>query len=247
MAYENGEWIMHGRAEDDPERVKSVEELIAYVETVGFLPLFKNEIAGFSVEEQVGRTCWWTGDTERDPWEWRAVIARSQRLAYGKFFGKKAGFISLTWLPYFVNLRRDGYDFDSLFEEGIARQREKRLMDLFTQQSELFSFEMKEQAGFGKGGEKNFSGILTDLQMQTYLVVKDFRQRVSKKGKPYGMSVAVYTPPEMLWGYETVTAAYGESPEASGKRIRARVQELYPAAEEKTVRKCCLDGGIQGR
>lgn len=46
MAYENGEWIMHGTAKDDPNRIQSVEELIAYVDHVGFLPLFKNVIDG---------------------------------------------------------------------------------------------------------------------------------------------------------------------------------------------------------
>ena len=47
---------------------------------------------------------------------------------------------------------------------------------------ELFSYELKESAGFGKGGEKNFPGIVTELQMQTYLTVKDFRCKKNKKG-----------------------------------------------------------------
>ena len=34
----------------------------------------------------------------------------------------------------------------------------------------------------GKGGEKNFSGILTELQMQTYLIMSDFRQRARTIG-----------------------------------------------------------------
>ena len=42
---------------------------------------------------------------------------------------------------------------------------------------------MKEKGGFGKGGEKNFEGTLTKLQMQTYLIVKDFRPRLNKRGE----------------------------------------------------------------
>ena len=38
---------------------------------------------------------------------------RYGKVAYGKFFDKKAGFISLEWLPYFANYRRSGYDFDA--------------------------------------------------------------------------------------------------------------------------------------
>lgn len=51
MAIENGEWIMRGLDWDDPSRIRSWEELIGWINEVGFLPLFKNEIPGFSVEE----------------------------------------------------------------------------------------------------------------------------------------------------------------------------------------------------
>lgn len=44
MSVENGEWIMHGLDESDPACIHSVEELIEYIDQVGFLPLFKNEI-----------------------------------------------------------------------------------------------------------------------------------------------------------------------------------------------------------
>jgi len=62
-----------------------------WVNEVGFLPLFANEIEGFSAEEHTYPNYWWTGDTEQDPWEWREIIARSKEVAYGKFFGGKGG------------------------------------------------------------------------------------------------------------------------------------------------------------
>lgn len=89
---------------------------------------------------------------EHDPWEWRIDIAKSKRVAYGKFFDKKAGFISLEWLPYFVNYRRDGYDFDSLYEDGKASRRAYKIMDLFQENKMLLSSDIKRNAGFGKGG-----------------------------------------------------------------------------------------------
>ena len=52
-------------------------------------------------------------------------IARRGDVAYGKFFDKKAGFISREWLPYFLNFRRDGYDFDALWEDGKASYKQK--------------------------------------------------------------------------------------------------------------------------
>ena len=94
MVIENGEWIMRGMDGDDPARIQSWEELIRWVDEIGFLPLFKNEVDSFSAEENTADLYWWTGDPDQDPWEWRALIARSGRVAYGKFFGKRAGFIS---------------------------------------------------------------------------------------------------------------------------------------------------------
>ena len=51
MAIENGEWIMRGLDWNNPYRIRSWQELIHWINEVGFLPLFKNEIGGFSTEE----------------------------------------------------------------------------------------------------------------------------------------------------------------------------------------------------
>ena len=131
MAIKNGEWIMRGMEWDDPARIQRWEELIRWIHEIGFLPLFKNEIDGFSVEENTVDLAWWTGDPNQDPWEWRALIACSGRVAYGKFFGKRAGFISMAWFLHFANWRRDGYDFDSRWEDERATMRQKRIMDRF--------------------------------------------------------------------------------------------------------------------
>lgn len=237
MANENGEWIMHGMAKSDPKRIRTVEQLEDYVNQTGFLPLFKNEIDGFSVEEHTYGPHWWSGDEKVDPWEWRRLIAAGGRIAYGKFFDNKAGFLSLDWLPVFVNLRRNGYDFDARWDDEKASFRQKKLMDLFESGEPLYSFEMKEKAGFGKGGEKNFEGTLTALQMQTYLVVRDFRQRRNKAGLPYGWAIALYTTPETIWGYDAVTACYKEAPERSKEKIYDQMRQLFPAAAEAQLKK----------
>ena len=75
MSVENGEWIMHGLAWDDPYRIRSPKELVNWIKEVGFLPLLGNGVKGFSVEEHVSADYWWSGDKEQDPWEWREIIA----------------------------------------------------------------------------------------------------------------------------------------------------------------------------
>lgn len=237
MAVENGEWIMHGLDWDNPYRIRTYEELINWVDEIGFLPLFKNEIEGFSAEEHTSDQFWWTGDPEQDPWKWRELIARSGRVAYGKFFNKKAGFISKEWFPYFANYRRDGYDFDARWDEELASARSKKIVEQFANHEELYSFELKKLAGFGKNGEKNFEGVVTELQMQTYLVVRDFRQKVNKKGMKYGWPVAVYSTPEQLWGYEVVAGAYAEEPKTSKERIFEQVRKNFPGSTEKQLMK----------
>ncbi|MCR4638607.1 hypothetical protein [Ruminococcus sp.] len=245
MSIENGEWIMRGLEWNAPYRIRSPKELVDWIDEVGFLPLFGNGVRGFSAEEHVSADFWWTGDREQDPWEWREIIAAGHEAAYGKFFDKKAGFISLKWLPYFANCRRDGYDFDSAWEDSKISLREKLIMDVLTDKDDegdiiwtdkqILSTELKQLAGFGKGGEKNFPGITTELMMKTYLVTAGFHRRRNKKGAEYGMAVSVLLPPEAVWGYDRITSAYSEAPQDSWQRIINRVKELYPDAEEAEI------------
>lgn len=240
MVNELGEWIICGVNWDDPECIHTVDEAIKYINEIGFLPLFKNDIPGFSLEERTVADFWWTGNIENDPWEWREIIARSGEIAYGKFFDKKAGFISKEWLPYFVNYRRDGYDFDSLYDDEKASIKQKKIMDLFLSEgseNEYYSNELKQKAGFGKDGDKGLEGIVTGLQMQIYICCKDFRQRNNKKGEAYGWPIAVYSTPENIFGRELVTSAYTETAVESGKRIAKYIYETYPIATADQIKK----------
>ena len=76
MGNESGEWIMHGMKWDNPDCIHSVDEAIKYINEFGFLPLFKNDIDGFSLEERTVPEYWWSDNPEIDPWMWRAIIAR---------------------------------------------------------------------------------------------------------------------------------------------------------------------------
>ena len=100
---------------------------------------------------------------------------------------------------------------------------------------QILSTELKKKAGFGKGGEKNYPGIITGLQMQTYLVITDFHRRTNKRGDEYGMPVSVLLPPEAVWGYEHVTGAYNESPRESYDRIISRLKEKFPDAQDADI------------
>ena len=101
MGNEAGEWIIHGVTWDDPKCIHDVDEAVEYINRVGFLPLFKNEIPGFSLEERTVAEYWWSDDPVRDPWRWRIAIAKRHDVLYGKFFAKKA-------FEYYNRMEKDG-------------------------------------------------------------------------------------------------------------------------------------------
>ena len=65
------DWTMKGLNWDNPLRIRSAAELTAWVQEIGFLPFFTNEVPGFSAEEHTASHAWWTGNKGTDPWEWR--------------------------------------------------------------------------------------------------------------------------------------------------------------------------------
>ena len=235
------QWIMKGCDWDSQACVHTTEELVKLIAEIGFLPLFSNGIPGLSVEEHTAPGTWWSGYAETDPWEWRQILAADPRVAYGKFFDKKAGFVSKEWFPVFANYRRNGYDFDALNDDGLVPYRSRKIMDRFALDEqmagkELLSCELKTEAGFGKNGEKNFEGVITELQMQTYLIMSDFRQKQNRRGQGYGWFLAVLATPETKWGYDFVTSDYASAPQESWRRILEQVNRFCPDADEKKVR-----------
>lgn len=210
------------------------ESLITLTEKIGFLPFFRNAIEGFSIEDCCPPSLWFADGVD-GPWEWKGPAARSGRCVYGKFFAGKAGLVSLAWLPDFVNFRRDGYDFDARFDDGLSSFREKALYDTVAEAGAMLSGDLKELCNYRKGGNKGFDTLITRLQMQTYLCIGDFVYKKDKTGKPYGWGVAKYTTPEALLGEQTVRSAYARNPAESGERILRHLRALLPQAEEKQL------------
>ena len=125
----DGTWIMKGCRRTDRDCLHSPGDLLEMILRVGFLPLFSGPIPGFSVEEHTPAADWWTDDPSADPWAWRQVLASNEQVAYGKFFDKKAGFISKTWFPEFANYRRDGYDYEGMYADGKMPGRSMKVLE----------------------------------------------------------------------------------------------------------------------
>jgi len=232
-----GEWIMKGCRRTDSECLHSPEDLLDLVREVGFLPLFSNDIPGFSVEEHTPAEDWWVDDPARDPWAWRQLLAPNACVAYGKFFDKKAGFVSKEWFPCFANYRRDGYDYEGLYEDGKMTSRCKRIMDVLelnedAEGTALLSCDLRKRAAL----EKGFEGAVTDLQMKSFLIVSDFRQKRNRRGESYGWHVAEIMTPETKWGYDAVNSLH-EKPEDSWQRICSHIRKHFPSADDRDLLK----------
>lgn len=211
----------------------SPEAIVHMVQDFGFLPFFQNEIPGFSVEEHTPPDLWFS--EVPGPWEWKGPVARSGSCVYGKIFGKKAGFVSLDWLPDFANYRRDGYDFDARYEDGLAPRKDKGLYDALEQNGSMLTHQLKAFCGYGKGGASGFETVITRLQMQCYVLIADFEHRRDKNGKEYGWGVARYATVEQIVGAERATAAYDRSPTESKQRILNHLRTKLPTMEQRLL------------
>ena len=207
--------------------LKSAEDIVRLVQETGFLPFFANGIGGFSVEECCLPELWFADGVD-GPWEWKGPAIRSGKCLYGKFFNGKAGFVSVEQFPDFANYRRDGYDFDSRCDEGLAPRRDQSVFETVAANKSLLSKDLKALCNYRKGGNTGFETIITRLQMQTYLCVADFVYLQDKYGKPYGWGVAKYSTPENLFGYEKISSAYRREPTDSLDRILGSLSHILP-------------------
>ena len=215
--------------------ISSIEDLEQAVQELGFLPYFANSVPGFSIEEHVAPNAWFSD--EPGTWEWKGPVINELNCAYGKFFEKKAVYISKEWFPDFANYRRDGYDFDARFEDGLAAYRDRTLYDLVKGEGPVLSKRLKYLGNYRKGGNRGFDTVINRLQAQCYVLISDFVYMTDKNGKGYGWGVAEYSTPEQFMGRDFTEKVYQRSPEESYARICEHLHEILPDASDQTIRK----------
>ena len=170
-------------------------------------------------------------------WEWKGPVIRETGCAYGKFFEKKAAFVSREVFLDLANYRRNGYDFDSRFDEGLARRADRELYSLVEQNGPIVSKRLKGLGYYGKDGRKDFDPCMLRLQEQCYVVISDFVYELDRHGKPYGWGVAEYATAERQQGPEFRQQVYRCAPEESRQRLLERLKMLTPNADEKALRR----------
>ena len=215
------------------DEVHTSGELVSLVERIGFLPFFRCPIPGFSLAECTPPELWFT--EKEGPWEWKGQAARTKRVCYGKFFRGKAVYVSLEWLPDFLNYRRDGYDFDALWDDELVSAREKFLYDTVSEHGSILSGDLKKECNYRKDGNKGFDTLITRLQMRGYVAVEDFPYAKDKAGNAYGWGIARYATPEHIFGPDLVRSAYSRDPAESMARIVGHLGSILPDVGEKAI------------
>lgn len=212
--------------------INSKSDLTEAIEEFGFLPFFSNSIEGFSVEEHINPNCWYNGESGVwSAWEWKGPVIRETGCAYGKFFEKKACYVSPRWFCELANYRRDGYDFDALYDDGLAAYRDKVLYELIEANSPVLSKRLKSLGNYRKGGNKGFDTCITRLQTRCYVVISDFVYMRDKLGNRYGWGVAEYSTPESFMGKSFTDKVYSKSPEESYEIILKHFEKLFPGTD----------------
>ncbi|MBQ7475352.1 MAG: hypothetical protein IJS78_05460 [Clostridia bacterium] len=215
--------------------IKKQSDMEEIVREAGILPLFTNSIRGFSVEEHVDPSVWFTD--EPGPWEWKGPVIANVGCAYGKLFERKAAFVRRDIFAHLANYRRDGYDFDARFDDGLASFREKDLFETADRMAPVLSRDLKAEGGWGKGGKKGFDALLTGLQMKCYILTENFVYDRDRHGKPYGWGIGVYSTPERIFGDGFRGEMYSVPPEKSKSVLLDALRRIVPYAGEKTILK----------
>lgn len=234
----------------EPVMIQSPEDMQRMVNAKGFLPFFKGEIPGFSVEEATA-AAYWFPDEGDGVWDWKGPVIVEGDCAYGKFCCNKACYISMEWFPDFVNYRRSRY---------VLTPDEQHLLTVLQEHRTLLSRELKTLCGYGKPRSprlnplekilrkeetavvkqkrerrESFDTAITRLQMSAHVLIADFEYSHDRQGKRYGFAVARYCTPEDFFGEERLLTTH--TPEESGELIFRHLRTLLPQAEKEQLLK----------
>ena len=230
---------------------------MGYIQEVGFLPLLYSNIPGFSADEAVDPDCRYVllddGSWDWPLWDWKGPIVTEGNCVYGKFFNKKAGFVSRAWWPDLYNWRRHSHPAPTagsieetilmtLREHGSLITRDLRRLCGFTEpntpikreQNRVHSDYAEQKVVRPKVNMRSrFDSYITRLQMACRVVTEDFVYPRDKHNRQYGWGWALLTTPEQLLGKEACLC--DRTPQESFERILAHLKGLLPRASEKEI------------
>lgn len=213
--------------------VHSCTEMIDYIGKVGMLPLLNMGIPGWSADDVVDEDCGYIvlpdGGWEWALWRWKGEIIRETGCAYGKFFNRKAAFISKEWWQDFCNYRRSLHPYPS--EDSI----EYMILETLREGGSMITRDLRRACGFtGTKMRGKFDSYVSRLQMECYVVTEDFVYPHDRHGKEYGWGWSLLTTPEDLFGSDACHT--DRTPEESRQRLSDQLRRIIPNATDKLIK-----------
>lgn len=226
-----------------PFKIDSREKLAEAASVMGILPFFPNNIRGLSVEEMCAPGMLFGGNYDEGCWEWKGPVVRKREAAYGKFFLRKAGFVSIDLLPDFLNYRRNAYPV----KEGTI---DEMLLEIIKENDSLTSTQLRQlifggirrrrwddlpdnEVSHPEMKRKSLEGPLQRLQMGGWIVISDFEYKRTKKGERYGWGVARYSTPELT--FPDMEFKKNKSGLSSMERIISDLSKRYPGISKESL------------
>lgn len=212
--------------------IHTCAQLIELIHEIGFLPLLDSGIEQFSAMELVDEECGYVvypdGGWDWPLWKWKGTIVTEGNCVYGKFFNKKAGFITKEWWADVYNYRRSKSPTP---EEGTI---EDAILSTLRDNGSLITRELRNLCGFtGTKMRSKFDSYITRLQMGCHIVTEDFIYPHDKHNREYGWGWSLLTTPEDLYGKAVCQCP--RTPEDSFQRLFTHFQTLLPQATEKQI------------
>ena len=207
---------------------------MSLIQEIGFLPLLDSGIEGYSAEELADEECRYVrfpdGGWDWPLWKWKGPVITESPCVYGKFFDKKAGFVSRAWWPDFYNYRRSQ---SPVPEEGTI---EDAILQTLRMHGSLITRQLRSACGFTGARERSrFDTYVTRLQMGCHIVTEDFVYPRDRHNNEYGWGWSLLTTPEELFGRDACLC--GCTPEESYQRISAHLSQLLPKATDKQIQR----------
>lgn len=214
--------------------IHEFDDLSGLIRQLGFLPLLDSPIAGFSAEEMAAEECRYhhyrDGSWSWPLWDWKGPAIQNTPCVYGKFFGGKAGFVSMEWWPDLMNYRQGKHPYPA--ENSV----ERAILDILQLNGAMITRELRSVCGFTGGKMRSrFDHYITRLQMECRIVTEDFVYPKDKHGERYGFGWALLNTPENTVGRPACHCE--RTPEESFQRMLQHLHQQLPQAHEKALRK----------
>lgn len=212
--------------------IDSAAALIELIQEIGFLPLLESGIAGYCAEDIVDDDCRYVvfadGGWDWPLWKWKGPVVSDGKCVYGKFFAKKAGFVSLEWWPDLFNYRR------SMSPPPEPDSVEEMIIATLQEQGSMITRQLRKACGFTEPKMRGlFDGYITRLQMACRIVTQDFVYPLDKRGREYGWGWSLLTTPEILYGREACLSE--RTAEESYQKIFDHLTSILPHANGKQI------------